>query len=487
MYIYIVIIEKLADEEQVSTPEYQFGIFTMPEPEHKYDAFWDVAVGLLPFAMIVAFLYPYFYVTGFIVNEKASKIKEGLKMMGSSTIVYWSSIYIYFGIKFFIVAFLCTIMSRIGNLFSYSDFGIIFVWYLLFLWTLLTSSVLTSTFFDNPKTASMIAIVILFSLYILYPVFETMNKESSANAFCLIGPACFSFSVEHLAHFEVENIGLKHDTITQSYKNLKFQMVLVMLFIDSLLYTILAMYFDQVIPSKFGQKLPWYFIFQKNYWFPNTINNGNVNERSHDIEMEQIVHEKYEKPKQKREVTIKLRNVIKQFSMGLGKEPFTAVNGVSLDMYDNEIFGLLGHNGAGKTTLINCLSGMLPITSGYANINGLDVYTDIGSIRQSLGICPQHDVLWDFLTVYEHLILFARMKGVSKSKLFAEVDDMIEKIGMNEKKQYYPTQLSGGQKRKLSLGIALIGGSKIVFLDEPSSGMDPNSYVDYISTYIVMI
>ena len=89
-------------------------------------------------------------------------------------------------------------------------------------------------------------------------------------------------------------------------------------------------------------------------------------------------------------------------------------------------------------------------------------------MQKNITVCPQHDVLWPTLTVEEHLQLFANLKGVDKSKVKEEVDAMIAAVKMEDKKDKFPTQLSGGQKRKLSLGIALIGGSKIVFLDVKS-------------------
>lgn len=127
------------------------------------------------------------------------------------------------------------------------------------------------------------------------------------------------------------------------------------------------------------------------------------------------------------------------------------------------------HNGAGKTTTISMLTGLLAPTSGRMQIYNEDVSEDLSAIRQYLGVCPQHDVLWDDLTVKEHLELYAGLKGVPRSKVDDAVAEIIKDVGLTEKVDTQSQQLSGGQKRKLSVAIALLGDSKVVVLDEPVS------------------
>jgi ATP-binding cassette, subfamily A (ABC1), member 3 len=115
---------------------------------------------------------------------------------------------------------------------------------------------------------------------------------------------------------------------------------------------------------------------------------------------------------------------------------------------------------------------MLPPTAGDAYMFGQSINRDMKSIRQNLGVCPQHNILWPLLTVKEHLQLFAALKGVPKKDVESQVMTMIDTVGLNEKVHVKSAALSGGQQRKLSVGIALIGDSKIIFLDEPTSGME---------------
>ena len=121
------------------------------------------------------------------------------------------------------------------------------------------------------------------------------------------------------------------------------------------------------------------------------------------------------------------------------------------------------------------LSGLLPPTAGDAQLFGMSILTQMPEIRELTGVCMQHDCLFALLTVKEHLELYAAIKGVEGGRVAAEVDEMIKQVGLEEKRHVRSHALSGGQRRKLSVAIALIGDSRLVFLDEPTSGMDPYS------------
>lgn len=144
-------------------------------------------------------------------------------------------------------------------------------------------------------------------------------------------------------------------------------------------------------------------------------------------------------------------------------------------MYNGQIFALLGHNGAGKTTTISMLTGLLEPTEGYASVNGIDIFNNMSEVRKNLGVCPQHDVLFESLTPEDHLRLFCSFKGTPADQVEGQVQKMLEDIELVTVKGQLAKTLSGGQKRKLSVAIALIGDSKVVMLDEPTSGMDTSA------------
>ena len=167
---------------------------------------------------------------------------------------------------------------------------------------------------------------------------------------------------------------------------------------------------------------------------------------------------------------IKVRGLVKRFRTPDGIK--TAVDELDMTLFDGEIFVLLGHNGAGKTTTISMLSGLLRPSAGKASILGMNVWTQMGSIRRQMGVCPQGNVLFEDLTAEEHLWMFGRLKGVGWKALREQVKMRLRDVGMRSKARNFAGQLSGGQKRKLCLAIALMGDSKVLFLDEPTSGMD---------------
>jgi ATP-binding cassette subfamily A (ABC1) protein 3 len=158
---------------------------------------------------------------------------------------------------------------------------------------------------------------------------------------------------------------------------------------------------------------------------------------------------------------------------GRGRARFVAVDHLSMFMHERQVTALLGHNGAGKSTTVHMLTGMLAPTSGTALVGGFDLRTQLSDIRRLLGVCPQYNVLFDKLTVAEHLYFFCRLKGAVFDK--QEAADLLAAMDITSKKNAKAGTLSGGMKRKLSVGVALIGNSQLVVLDEPTSGIDASA------------
>jgi ABC-type multidrug transport system ATPase subunit len=150
-----------------------------------------------------------------------------------------------------------------------------------------------------------------------------------------------------------------------------------------------------------------------------------------------------------------------------------AVKDMYIGIKRGECFGLLGVNGAGKTTTLSMLTGDVRPTSGTASLAGYDVSTELPKVLGQVGYCPQFDALLEELTGFELLRIFAALKGVPENSLEAVVQSLIRKVGLTPHAQNPTKGYSGGNKRKLSLAMALVGSPTLVFLDEPSSGMDP--------------
>jgi len=170
-----------------------------------------------------------------------------------------------------------------------------------------------------------------------------------------------------------------------------------------------------------------------------------------------------------------LKGLRKVFPGRSGVPPKVAVSAMYFGIPEGQCFGYLGMNGAGKTTTMKILTGEELCTGGEATLGGFDIKTQQNQVRQLIGYCPQFDALIGTLTAREHLVLFARIKGVSKDRLRAYVDSMLERLTLAPYADRQASTFSGGTKRKLSLGIALVGNPRIVFLDEPTTGVDPES------------
>lgn len=164
------------------------------------------------------------------------------------------------------------------------------------------------------------------------------------------------------------------------------------------------------------------------------------------------------------------------FCGGKKRAPKQAVGGVSLSIGKGELFGLLGPNGAGKTSVVNILSGLIVQSDGVCHVGSFNTSSEMPLVHTILGVCPQFDTVWGELTVEEHLTLYARLKGVSSADQRGLVQSVAESIQLDGDPFRQPaSQLSGGMLRRLSLGIALIADPQVVLLDEPTTGLDPET------------
>jgi ABC-2 type transport system ATP-binding protein len=152
---------------------------------------------------------------------------------------------------------------------------------------------------------------------------------------------------------------------------------------------------------------------------------------------------------------------------------FTAVDGVSFKVEPGEVFGFLGPNGSGKTTVIKMLSGILPLTSGRGVIDGIDVTEDPDEVKLRIGYMSQKFSLYDDLTVLENLRFYAQIYGLRGAEAERKIEETMDRNAIEPYKDRFASKLSGGWKQRLALGCAMLHNPKIVYLDEPTAGIDP--------------
>lgn len=152
-----------------------------------------------------------------------------------------------------------------------------------------------------------------------------------------------------------------------------------------------------------------------------------------------------------------------------------AVNGISFTIYKGEIFGLLGPNGAGKTTTIRILSTVLESNRGDVNIGGYSIRHDADTVRSLIGVCPQELALYGELSALDNLLFFGRMVGLNGREARSQAVTNLELMGLTDRARGRVDKFSGGMKRRINLAIALMGHPQLLFLDEPTVGIDPQS------------
>lgn len=166
---------------------------------------------------------------------------------------------------------------------------------------------------------------------------------------------------------------------------------------------------------------------------------------------------------------VEVRNLVKSFG------DLKAVNDVSFTIEDGEIFSLLGPNGAGKSTTINVLSCLLPPSHGDAVICGHSVKNDAMAVKRVIGIVPQDIALYHNLSARENLVFWGRMYGLGGAQLSTRVDEVLKLIGLADRAKDRVGAFSGGMKRRVNIGVGLLHNPRIIYMDEPTVGIDPQS------------
>ncbi|XP_048208118.1 retinal-specific phospholipid-transporting ATPase ABCA4 [Perognathus longimembris pacificus] len=459
----------------------------MPYPCFVDDSFMIILNRCFPIFMVLAWIYSVSMTVKGIVLEKELRLKETLKNQGVSNAVIWCTWFLDSFSIMSISIFLLTIFIMHGRILHYSNPFVLFLFLLAFSTATIMQCFLLSTFFSKASLAAACSGVIYFTLYLPHILCFAWQDRMTAElkkAVSLLSPVAFGFGTEYLVRFEEQGLGLQWDNIGNSPMEgdeFSFLLSMQMMLLDAALYGILAWYLDQVFPGDYGTPLPWYFLLQESYWLGGE---GCSTREERALEKTEPLTEEMEDPEHpgmndsffERELPglvpgVCVKNLTKVFESC--SRP--AVDQLNITFYESQITAFLGHNGAGKTTTLSILTGLLPPTSGTVLIGGKDIETSLDEVRQSLGMCPQHNILFHHLTVAEHILFYAQLKGKSWEEAQLETEGMLEDTGLHHKRNEEAQDLSGGMQRKLSVAIAFVGDSKVVILDEPTSGVDPYS------------
>ncbi|CAI2382726.1 unnamed protein product [Moneuplotes crassus] len=446
-----------------------------------------------------------------VINEKEHKLRQGLNVIGVSHKLYWAH-WVITGMGLSLINTLTLIISGIAfrvEFFYNTNFMILFIMLFIYnqclcftgftLCTLAPSKIVAYTLcysiilaalliqfafsFDSivlvlffAEGTSIIVKIIRTILFLVYPPFTygilfmqimrvaTMHFNSNYQSFV---PGKF-FSWGDLLFEEQDAIvtGLKYHVISPlaSFGFLLFNLVL---------YMTLTWYFDHVVTSNRGVIYSKLFCCRKSYWKKLCKNNKDDFYRRYSTDDDSSEIE-IRKETSSNQVAIDIKGLTKTYKYCVCSRNFrrvcSAVKPTTLQIFEKELFCILGHNGAGKSTLINMLIGILPPTSNTATLLGLDILEDIEDARRYLGVVPQFDILWENLTVNQNMEIYCGLKNVDPK---VTIPEKLVAVNLSDCRTLLVKQMSGGMKRRLSLAMSLIGNPKIIFMDEPTSGMDP--------------
>uniref|UniRef100_A0A671YF92 P-type phospholipid transporter n=1 Tax=Sparus aurata TaxID=8175 RepID=A0A671YF92_SPAAU len=502
----------------------------MPYPCYVDDLFMITLNRCFPLFMVLAWIYSVSMTVKSIVLEKELRLKETLKAMGVDNGVIWYTCFIDSFVMMTASTALLTSIVMGGKVLNYSNPILVFLFLLTFTIATIMQCFLMSVFFNKANLAAACSGIIYFTLYlphVLCFAWQDRITKGMKMAASLLSQVAFGFGTEYLSRYEEQGLGLQWDNIQTSpleKDTYSFLTSIFMMVFDAILYGVLAWYLDNVFPGQYGIGRRFYFPLEPSYWqtparsYTDRAAQDNAQkdvESSHEPEMytcngsgskkackhqskrdrlereRELLTRHHESPNQQEEAQdsgmegqlfyeddplglvlgVQIEDLVKVFD-GSSRP---AVNCLNINFYEGQITSFLGHNGAGKTTTMSILTGLFPPTSGTAYIYGRDIKTDMDIIRSSMGMCPQYNILFKHLTVEEHILFYSLLKGRTQAEAEREVEDMLVDLGLPHKRDDEAQNLSGGMQRKLSVAMAFVGGSKVVILDEPTSGVDPYS------------
>ncbi|XP_058029043.1 cholesterol transporter ABCA5-like isoform X4 [Ahaetulla prasina] len=431
--------------------------------------------GVILIYLVIAFSPFGYYLTIHIMTEKEKKLKEFLIVMGLQDTAFWLSWVLLYSSLIFVMSFLMSIIATFSSLFPQSSSFVIFLLFFLYgISSISFAFMLTSLFkkSSNAGSAQYFTTVAFGAIGVTIVLLQDFPKSFVWS----LSPLCectFLVGVAQVIHLEDYEHGAVFSHLTHGPYPLIITLTLLAL--DSMLYLLLGIYFDQVIPGAYGLRRSFFFFLKPSFWIKKTRNYEELYEScsNENLDFNQVIEPIPSEFRGKE--AIRISHIEKSFVKK--DEIVEALKNLSFDVYEGQITALLGHSGTGKTTLMNILCGLCPPSDGFASIYGYQVseIDEMLDVRKIMGVCQQIDIFFDVLTVEENLSIIASVKGIPPNDVIQEVQNVLLDLDMQFFKDNQAKTLSGGQKRKLSVGFAILGDPKVLLLDEPTTGMDPCS------------
>eukprot|EP01100_Stratorugosa_tubuloviscum_P010335 TRINITY_DN4406_c1_g2_i2.p1 TRINITY_DN4406_c1_g2~~TRINITY_DN4406_c1_g2_i2.p1 ORF type:complete len:802 (+),score=276.07 TRINITY_DN4406_c1_g2_i2:57-2462(+) len=467
------IYRTLAGKSNISIKESQYDI---QNADYDVSSIEFLFYGPLLIEYAFVFLSPTFAVK--IIEEKEKKLKIFLLTNSMRRSAYWFANCLADYFCYLIPTTICIICMYAIQLgaFVNNTFLAIFLLFFLYGFTAIGFGYLLSFLFQKEESASkwlfMVTSLLAIIPYIVIQLAFSGETDEWPNYLCSIFPPyVIARVISLLAIYDQYNMPLDvNDLFNPEYKIIYYYLILIL---EAVFCFSVTIWLDFGI-QRFGN------CCTRNYKSTelNVVNQIPV-QLDQDVEEEfRQAHNVFLQLKQYSKIVeqypVLINDISKQFpNNDKSKPPKLAVQRFSLCIKNGECFGLLGPNGAGKTTTISILTGLEKADSGDAFISAYSITKNFEDVYSIIGICPQQNILWDKLTGREHLELFAKIRGIASDAIDIIVERSLNNFGLKDHADKQTVNYSGGMKRKLCVSIAFLGDPKVVFLDEPSTGMDP--------------
>lgn len=468
-------------------------IMPLPTPVTNITIDITTLIGGLLYPFAASFLIPVFM--SVLVKDKFEKHLTMMEQNGLSRWTYWLVTYTFHFLLYVPVAIEIFVFSLLFKIRMFTQTNGLVLILTFFLWghAEVVLGFFLSNFFSRPRTATIVGYLLVIAGVIIALLLEGLqilpNDETPFPVYMLYPPFAF---YRILFYINYTCLGMNCYGI-DILSGLNLVTTAMLYLVGSTVALMLAsVYLSYVLPSEYGiRKSPFFPLIalykgircvyvkcsgMKRRSIYRELPASPPGERvvlpDEEVDEDVIAEEEAVRNGFHGNTPVVMYQLRKEYG---GSPPHIAVHGMSLAIQRGECFGLLGPNGAGKTTLISVLTGLYEPTLGHASIAGYDITSESAEVHSRLGVCPQFDIQHADLTTEEHLLFYARLKGVKWRSERGHVERTLRQVNLYDARNKKSKALSGGMRRRLSVAMATVGNPDILILDEPTTGLDPAS------------
>ena len=476
-----------------------------PFPCYTFDTNLLVGQIIIPLFIMAGNIFTVTLLAKNIVQEREKRLTDMLSVFGVGVVENWASwTCIYYLMLIPTVLSSVFLLKFTGVLLNSNPLILILV-LLANNFQMISLSLLACIPFKRATLAASSIGLIYIIQYFIVPLLQYTGFQSPRWIIILsqfLPASALGVFFVHTVEYELIGEGIQWSNLAKSPFEVGFSIPLIswgFMFINTIVYAVLAFYLYEVVVGVYGIRKPFYFIVLPSYWIgrnltvkkemdtnlSDSINEDEVRLMHEEIEDQTIINENRIGKPLTEEVEpdhmasgVSIDHVSKHYSSGvIGRSKrVQALRSISLNLYEGNITALLGHNGAGKTTLMMILSGIFPQSAGNITIYGHSLEKERRKLQlDTIGLCPQHSILFTEFTVIEHFYFYGFLRGLSVDKIKKDSTSLLATMRLSDDKNKKVKKLSGGMSRKLSVCLAFLGSPKLVILDEPTAGVDPSS------------